>query len=1244
MNRMKRKTILREDTHSLHIEDSLLMGRPHIRRMNTFFKKLFSIVDGSIGINDSNPAPTIKWDGAPAIMMFSHTEKFGGPGVSTKSLFNANPKVYLTEADIENDNRGEELSNKLKWSLKLAQSQIIPKDQIWHGDLLWVRGDQQSHTENGESFIYVQPNTLVYAAPSDSDLGKKIKKSDIGIVFHTRYLDKDGRWVQSNDISISELQNIPSWAFVIDAKIPNLAGKVSLSHEESAELKNMMSELESISETILDYDAYDDLIKNESFINFYIMTLQNKKVDNDEAIIPEKFCDDLYAWIDQRLTKDREKASTLKTERGRSRRLDVIQTTENELISLVRENENLLFDIAKGLSLASEIKNILIDQMEKANEWVTRVETRSSGFKNTKGEGFVISDIDGNFVKLVDRSTFSYFNRSPDVIKGWDSDKRRRHFRESLEDDRIDDEFDLHEEDNVADFLDELKNDSLSELGDNLGDDLGDDLEDELENNSLSGLADIDEKTKDKREDLQKYYDFFKDIGFLEKLEDTLSRGITKFKNNVIPSNGEGKDFSLKDAMGRIDMMSPRLKDPIFKLNGSREFFSMSGKVSGKRIEYMYLNKMIDPGLQFIEELCDFLGFTPGRESSEGKIPGLSYKTTGTRTEKVHTFTFTENFKSMSKGDAFRFRYSGELFYKAGGEKNRGEMFENILAILLAELFDAELNVEGHGPTSTPGFIGRSKIEDLKKSYFPEALMFIGLKAEEGNKFFSSDDLKRNKQTGYYELTSLFEYKVKKFCKDVIVKEIGEDIVSVSQIGANETKRGIKWDSDDLLPQIDGLAMSTSSPLGKSLQEGIADLAFETKSGKKVYASVKSGSTINFAGFGMGKLSLDEKLKENKIEVTNAGRFFGHFFGKNKELAQEVVDAYFGETKPFKRLVPIKDLQTGYVQEFLARSVGNGPDLFVIHYNGGFSTKHMTKDNLSKYCEKYFSRDSSVLIDVKKKGHCEIKLYTREDDNRYIQEEPPGAHLGKITFELKSEGARLGVRSSKNTIINDIINESFLRKQHYRRRLSENKKQNSAVVCFGRFNPPTIGHVKLIRQMWDLSQEISADCKVFLSSSYDGLFSKRRAKSFPRNPLDPELKKSYLIEALENNGLSNVEVNVLYKSNLYSMLHDIYEQGYNECYLFGGEDRVAAFEEAINYNGSSKLRPEHFYNFDIIDIMDAGKRNELSDDIEETASASLVRKLVIENDFETFKKYVVGSEATKAELFQDLEDELLGNE
>jgi len=410
---------LQEDTHSLHLEDSLLKGPEYVERMINFLNHALSIVEGSS--DASQPRPTVKWDGAPAITMWTSYPDFPGPAVSTKSVFNVNPKFYQSDEDIDADSRSPELQAKLKTALKLAQQSIIPPNQIWQGDLLWTQGDQKTHIEDGEKLVYVQPNTIVYAAPADSDLGQRIANSEIGIVFHTRY-NENRR--QSNDTKVEELNNVPSWAFVIDARLPDLSGKVSMSKKDSDGLKNSITELEKRCEKILAHDSYEELVRNDDFIQFYFMTLQNHKVDKGEEIEPEIFVEELHDWITTKMRRNYMGLDKLKTKKGRDNKRLSIKSTSNELHYLVNENQQLIQDIADGLYWASYIKGILIDQFNKSNEWMTKVQTRSSGMKTTSGEGFVVSDNDGNFVKLVDRSAFSMFNRSADIVKGFETKTR----------------------------------------------------------------------------------------------------------------------------------------------------------------------------------------------------------------------------------------------------------------------------------------------------------------------------------------------------------------------------------------------------------------------------------------------------------------------------------------------------------------------------------------------------------------------------------------------------------------------------------------------------------------------------------------------------------------------------------------------------------------------------------------------------------------------------------------------------
>lgn len=421
--------LLNEDTHSLHMEDSILKGKAYISRMLGFYNQVFDTLTGSI--DKEKPGITVKIDGAPAITMYTKFPGLKGPGVSTKSIFNATPKVYTTDEDIEADDRSPELKAKLKAALKLAKAKIIPAGEIWQGDLLFTKGDIKNYTDdNGQKYIYFKPNTLVYALPAGSDGAKKALASDIGIVFHTRYKGSSVQTVkQSNDASTDELNGIPEWAFVLDARLPNLSGVQTLSDQEANDIEDSLYDLHSLCSEIVNDADYDLLVNNTDFINFYVMTLQNNKVDKSELIDPETFVDELHKWVTGKMNKEYKGLEKLKTKAGRDKKRISLDDKSKDLHTIIETNEPLLHKIAEALYIAADVKNQFITKLNSVNKWVNKVET-TFGMKDTNGEGFMVSDVDGNFVKLVDRSAFSYFNRSPDVIKGFDA--RRGSTNESM--------------------------------------------------------------------------------------------------------------------------------------------------------------------------------------------------------------------------------------------------------------------------------------------------------------------------------------------------------------------------------------------------------------------------------------------------------------------------------------------------------------------------------------------------------------------------------------------------------------------------------------------------------------------------------------------------------------------------------------------------------------------------------------------------------------------------------------------
>ena len=121
---------------------------------------------------------TVKWDGAPAIFV-GEDPSDGQFFVAKKGIFNKNPKVYKTNADIDKDTSGD-LNNKLKKALRFLKPLGI-KDVI-QGDFLYDKDDLKKETIDGVDYIVFHPNTIAYSVPAESTLAKKLLKSEIGIV------------------------------------------------------------------------------------------------------------------------------------------------------------------------------------------------------------------------------------------------------------------------------------------------------------------------------------------------------------------------------------------------------------------------------------------------------------------------------------------------------------------------------------------------------------------------------------------------------------------------------------------------------------------------------------------------------------------------------------------------------------------------------------------------------------------------------------------------------------------------------------------------------------------------------------------------------------------------------------------------------------------------------------------------------------------------------------------------------
>ena len=169
-----------KNLHLEHLEDEIINnGVAGGRAAINFLQSLRDMLSGSAR---SSVNMTVKWDGAPAI--FAGIDPSDGKFfVAKKSVFNVSPKLYKTDAEIDEDLSGD-LNAKFK--VALAEFSKLGIKGVIQGDLMFT-DDLSKETIEGVSYYTFQPNTIVYAVPVDSDLGKIMNKSKIGVVWHTTY-------------------------------------------------------------------------------------------------------------------------------------------------------------------------------------------------------------------------------------------------------------------------------------------------------------------------------------------------------------------------------------------------------------------------------------------------------------------------------------------------------------------------------------------------------------------------------------------------------------------------------------------------------------------------------------------------------------------------------------------------------------------------------------------------------------------------------------------------------------------------------------------------------------------------------------------------------------------------------------------------------------------------------------------------------------------------------------------------
>ena len=163
----------------------------------------------------------------------------------------------------------------------------------------------------------------------------------------------------------------------------------------------------------------------------------------------------------------------------------------------------------------------------------------------------------------------------------------------------------------------------------------------------------------------------------------------------------------------------------------------------------------------------------------------------------------------------------------------------------------------------------------------------------------------------------------------------------------------------------------------------------------------------------------------------------------------------------------------------------------------------------------------------------------------------------------------------------------------------ENKKDKGVLtIAFGRFNPPHAGHEKVLKAISDAAE------------GGDYVIVPTKTEGTDKDPLDFKTKIEIMKDMFPDYSDNIVDDNDT--RTIFDVLRTANSNGHAGVRIVGGGDRVKAYDKLANeYN-------QKLYDFDTVDIVNAGERDENSDDPLEAMSASVQRKHVTNGDFASF--------------------------
>lgn len=417
INQIITETVDGKNLHLEHLDDEI-WNRGHQGAVEAI-----DYIEGATNLLQSNTDQRYfaskKWDGSPALFVGTDPET-GYFVMGDKGIFatTKDSRIYK-DSDVDRvkpdrEKGGEKLDySGLRAKLKMAFNYLKDLnygDKILQADLLWTEGDGRTgyKTIDGKSYFTFTPNLLTYAVP-EGPLAQKMSRAKVGIVFHTTY--RGGPTVQDMTAQfgadVSDLGTSP-FVWYRDAGIKDVSGSVTLTKQETYELRYAITELRSFLKGIgtdtfkwLDASIAGHAVRDAIKIDI------NKMVRAGQMDNPEVYVSNFISRFEEKLTAD---IAKLKTQAGQERKREAAESA----LAFIKSNEE---SIANVYFLFLGIQRVK-DRLQKHYAAIRQIDTfiaRPDGSYDVKPEeGVVIVDHLGKggkeAVKIVDRLDFSREN------------------------------------------------------------------------------------------------------------------------------------------------------------------------------------------------------------------------------------------------------------------------------------------------------------------------------------------------------------------------------------------------------------------------------------------------------------------------------------------------------------------------------------------------------------------------------------------------------------------------------------------------------------------------------------------------------------------------------------------------------------------------------------------------------------------------------------------------------------------